>query len=238
VQLKIKIALAPELTPAQIPPFDYGKIARFSIAVLMVIGLCLYAVFSMTLSNTPEQELRETPLIVDDKPLAADVIAPPVVIEQAILEPAITLLIATAPKVTVPPTITELVAESAPAIPVIEPVVPADINISSQHIKRALLTSAIIKREPTDSLGGTVDITRHQKVYLYSHLLGLAGHKVEHRWYYQQQLIATIPLTIGSHNWRTYSSKYLDRMMLGQWRVEVVKRPNTIIAVHRFDVHH
>jgi hypothetical protein len=62
-----------------------------------------------------------------------------------------------------------------------------------------------------------------EKVYCYTKIIGgEAGDYVEHRWYFKDTLMATVPLTLGGPNWRTHSSKRIIRIWEGDWRVEIV----------------
>ncbi|MBT5232063.1 MAG: DUF2914 domain-containing protein [Methylococcales bacterium] len=95
--------------------------------------------------------------------------------------------------------------------------------IQSRHIGRAMLTNAIAHREPVDEVLGTVfarnDITR---MYYFTELKGLKGQVVTHHWVLNGKVMAKIRFRIGSHHWRTYSSKYLNQKMLGDWKVVVM----------------
>ena len=48
------------------------------------------------------------------------------------------------------------------------------------------------------------------------------GDTVTHRWFYQDQVMREIQLTIGGADWRTWSSKNIDPLWAGAWKVEVV----------------
>ena len=62
-----------------------------------------------------------------------------------------------------------------------------------------------------------------EKLYCYSKIIGgVSGDYVEHRWYYGDKLMATVPLTLGGPRWRTFSSKRIIRTWEGEWRVEIV----------------
>jgi len=112
------------------------------------------------------------------------------------------------------------------------------VTLPSQHIKRSLLTSAILAKEPMDRLGPTISLTDLNKVYFYTQLIGLKDQRVEHHWYYELQLTAVVKLMIGSDNWRTYSSKRLNNTMSGQWRVEVIGPSGAVLAMQSFDASH
>jgi hypothetical protein len=45
--------------------------------------------------------------------------------------------------------------------------------------------------------------------------------EIQHKWYYQNQLVATVALAVRSDNWRTYSSKQIGSQATGEWMVEI-----------------
>jgi len=253
VQLKIKIGLAPEPTKVRVAPFDYGKIARFSISVLLIISLALVVIFKTSLFKSeppktlikaaqevaePSTKLSVEPVELVAKRVEVDVTAPHVAAPTATV--AVNPVSETAaPTILVPkaPAAQPQVITTEASDLLTEPNLTVALSsFNKSYITRMQLTSAILTREPVDNLGVIVSIDKLKKVMLYTRLVGLAGETVEHRWYQAQELKAVISLNIGSHNWRTYSSKNINRMMAGPWRVEVVVLPDTVIAQHHFTV--
>jgi len=133
---------------------------------------------------------------------------------------------------------------SAPAKQSIAPeqVIGEEIEVSaaqsSATVKRAILTTAIVQREPVDDLTDTVSLTQRQRIFYFTHLLASNGQVMQHRWYFKDTLQASVRLKIGSDNWRTYSSKAFTNAMQGSWRVELVDSRNKVLDVHNFDVSH
>ena len=96
-------------------------------------------------------------------------------------------------------------------------------HLANADIVRSQLTSAIEAREPTNDLmdfvaGASGEITT---VYFFNHLTNMAGQTIVHKWRLNGEEKASISLSIGSENWRTYSSKRLNEMLQGQWEVQV-----------------
>ena len=61
------------------------------------------------------------------------------------------------------------------------------------------------------------------KVYAHTRILGMDdGGSVTHRWIYKGQVMAEPRLNVGGPNWRTWSSKNIDPLWSGDWKVEVV----------------
>ncbi|NOY73739.1 MAG: DUF2914 domain-containing protein [Gammaproteobacteria bacterium] len=94
----------------------------------------------------------------------------------------------------------------------------AQENLSGQ-VPRAQFTSAIIDREPIDSvLMLKNDIG---KIYYFSELVNLKGKQVIHRWEYKGKMMAEVKFTVTSNRWRAYSSKILSPQLTGEWSVVV-----------------
>lgn len=94
---------------------------------------------------------------------------------------------------------------------------------SFAEVTKAQLTSAVENRQPVDNLQddvvGKTDIIT--KVYFFTRISTLGGKQISHRWFYQGQLQAEVPLNIGSDSWRTYSSKRIKPDWQGDWQVQV-----------------
>lgn len=100
-------------------------------------------------------------------------------------------------------------------------------------IKRAIVTSAIVEREPIDQLSKvSVDA---DKVYFFTEVVNQANTHLTHKWLLNGRLEAEVVLKIGSNRWRTYSSKHLDPALhTGQWQVLAVDQQNNILAEATF----
>ena len=61
------------------------------------------------------------------------------------------------------------------------------------------------------------------KVYAHTRILGMdEGGSITHRWIYKDTVMAEPKLNVGGPNWRTWSSKNIDTLWSGAWKVEVV----------------
>jgi hypothetical protein len=108
-------------------------------------------------------------------------------------------------------------------------------NDAAPSAKRAIISSAIEAREPTDNLNDKTIPTTVRKVYLFSEILNNANASVTHRWFRNGKLEAEIVLNTGSNRWRTNSSKNLDPTFhTGQWEVMVVASDGTTLATQTF----
>ena len=89
------------------------------------------------------------------------------------------------------------------------------------------------------SLGGNQDAfdSGVGRLYAFSRVVGAEEDTtIYHRWYYEEQLMAEIRLSVRSNNWRTWSSKAVMPEWTGKWRVDVVSNDDTMLHSVRFTV--
>ncbi|MGG7055035.1 DUF2914 domain-containing protein [Nitrosomonas sp. ANs5] len=104
-------------------------------------------------------------------------------------------------------------------------------------VLRAQLTSGVRQREPVDSIDHvSLAATISQPIYFYLHLSGLENERVTVDWFYQEKRIARVILDTGASDWRTYSSKMLDKSRIGAWRVAAFDQSGKLLAERRFKV--
>ncbi len=136
-------------------------------------------------------------------------------------------------------------ADQTPA-PAADPVVGARLDpqadfeagVTDARVARAQVTTAVVGREPVDSLGPVLagngeDI---QTYYFFTELRSLAGQRVRHRWIAGDRIQAEIPFDVGeAWRWRVFSSKRLLASMAGPWRVQVVTEDGAVIHDYAFE---
>jgi len=93
-------------------------------------------------------------------------------------------------------------------------------SASSEHVARALFTSEVQNREPTDTI--TSLSNDKNKIYFYSELIGLGGQTITHRWEYQGKTMGEVKFNVGGPRWRVWSSKTLLPQWTGEWRVSII----------------
>jgi len=106
---------------------------------------------------------------------------------------------------------------------------PVSAPASSGTVSRAQFTSGVRDREPMDKL--TTLSGDKTQLYFYTELNNLAGTKVTHRWEYKNQVMSEQSFDVGSERWRVWSSKTLDPMWTGEWKVSVVDGSGATLAV-------
>lgn len=106
------------------------------------------------------------------------------------------------------------------------------------HIARAVLTTSIADREPTDDLGAEVTHPGHGnfRVQFFNQVIEQTGLTITHLWFYNNALVAEVELPIGSSNWRTYSSKLVRPSDTGNWRILVVNSEQEMLMEYNFTV--
>ena len=59
---------------------------------------------------------------------------------------------------------------------------------------------------------------------------------VTHVWYHEGETKARVDLTVGSQNWRTWSSKKVLAAWTGRWEVKVLDADGTVIGAAAFEI--
>jgi len=107
-----------------------------------------------------------------------------------------------------------------PPAPAKKPAPPPAPAASSEVIKRAVFTSAIVDREPVDQLDSLA--TGVDSVYFFTEIMGMDGEPVTHRWLRDGVVMAEVVIRVGGPRWRAYSMKTLLPEWTGAWTVEVM----------------
>lgn len=102
---------------------------------------------------------------------------------------------------------------------------------------RAQLTTAINRREPVDNIRQISLAGRSSRpIFLFLHLRDLRAETIRVNWFFQDESVAQVLLPVGSHDWRTYSSKMLNAKRLGNWRVTAQDASGNLLAEFSFEV--
>ncbi|WP_455375107.1 DUF2914 domain-containing protein [Kaarinaea lacus] len=107
-------------------------------------------------------------------------------------------------------------------------------DASPSNIKRSQFTTAIVDREPTDDVVMLTNNT--DKVYYFTELSNLKGHKVTHRWEYRGKMMAEIAFDVKSDRWRVFSSKKINPDWTGEWSVVLIDENGTPLDVSKLDI--
>jgi hypothetical protein len=106
--------------------------------------------------------------------------------------------------------------------------IPPPAAPASDAVARALFTTGIAGREPTDRITSLDNGVR--QVYFFTELTGLEGKPVAHKWEYAGEVKAAVTFQVGAPRWRVWSSKTLDPGWTGTWTVSVVDASGATLA--------
>lgn len=99
-------------------------------------------------------------------------------------------------------------------------------------VARAQVTTAVVDREPQDSVDRvTGDVT---SLAYFTELHGLKGQTVTHVWEHQGNEMARVSFPVGAPRWRVHSTKRLDASWVGAWRVSVVDQSGAELRSDHF----
>ena len=113
---------------------------------------------------------------------------------------------------------------------------PATESMAEQkpqgEVARATFTTAVNDREPIDSIKSMAN--DKNKIYYFTELRNMTGKTIKHRWEYNGKVMAEIPFSIGGPRWRTFSSKILNPIWQGEWKVSVIDESGNTLSVNTF----
>lgn len=114
----------------------------------------------------------------------------------------------------------------------------ASVKILSDHIIRAQMSTGLEEKEPIDEIPNvlTMDKDGLIRVYLFTEIQGLEDQLHFHDWYLENERVARVDIRPSVDPMRASSAKYIDRHMLGDWRVEVVTGEGELLATGAFSV--
>ena len=99
-------------------------------------------------------------------------------------------------------------------------------------VARSVFTTGITDHEPVDSISKLG--TDNSKVYFFTELKDMDGQQVTHRWEYNGKVMAEVPFQVGGSRWRVFSSKTLDNVWQGEWKVSVIDQSGGTLSVNTF----
>lgn len=115
----------------------------------------------------------------------------------------------------------------------------AQVTRNPQYVTSLQLTSGLKNKNPTDVLDAQIMLGDRTlvKIYAYSELTNLKGEKVFHEWYLGDKRMARVPVGVYLNDMRASSSKYIDRTMAGDWRLEITRANGEKLGRMDFRVH-
>jgi hypothetical protein len=102
-------------------------------------------------------------------------------------------------------------------------------------VSRAAIALDIENHEPKDT--GMVFPPEVKRLYCFSEIKNGEGNEIQHRWYWKDEMITSVPLKISTNRFRTQSAKTIPPEMTGDWRVAIVNsKDESILKMLSFTV--
>lgn len=240
------------------PPFDLKKIGLVLLLICGTLALLVYTLGNQQDDNSQHLEVADSNVVAEitESPTAEILLADEPEPYESKIEEAIDLPVsaddvplnsATLPLAEVPAetqSIEEPDSDSIDLKNITEEIAttPSEppSNMMPDHptyVARAQLTSAIKQREPIDLIDEILlDPGIDRRIYLFVQIKNLSDQSINIRWYYQNEIVAEVPLYIGGQIWRTNASKLLNGERMGAWHVTVVDQSGKHLVRRDFTV--
>lgn len=113
--------------------------------------------------------------------------------------------------------------------------VPALVWAASLEVQDVAIGTGVHERVPT-GISSNFD-SSVGKLFAFTRIIGADGDtRVYHKWYHGDVLVADVPLTVRSGDWRTWSTKNVQADWTGDWRVVVVSEDGSVLGSISFAV--
>jgi len=99
---------------------------------------------------------------------------------------------------------------------------PDSCNPNQGSISRAMFTTEIIDREPTDRV--LILENDRSTIHFFSDLRHFEGQTVSHRWEYEGQVVMTKSFVVKGPRWRVFSTRTLEANQTGRWTVVITDK--------------
>ncbi len=113
--------------------------------------------------------------------------------------------------------------------------VPALAWAGSLQIQDVAVGTGVSDRVPTGI--STYFDSSVGRLYAFTRITGAEEEiRVYHQWYYGDVLVADVPLSVRSGDWRTWSTKNVQPDWTGDWRLVVVSDDGSVLGSIKFAV--
>ncbi len=113
--------------------------------------------------------------------------------------------------------------------------VPATLWAASLEVQDVAIGTGVHDRAPV-GISSYFDPSVG-KLYAFTRIVGAEGDtRVYHKWYHGDVLVADVPLTVRSGDWRTWSTKNVQPGWTGDWRLVVVSEDGSVLGTVKFAV--
>ena len=136
------------------------------------------------------------------------------------------------PKNVISPTAEKAVQTDSVAAPLLT---QSDSKIFSKQIEPFVIAQTVKDKEPIGSINDIkLDVNNIATVYAYSKVVGLKGETLYYKWRLNGKDIAQVKVKVSSNTWRSYSRKFIQSHMLGDWSVALENAKGELLAINRF----
>jgi len=114
--------------------------------------------------------------------------------------------------------------------------IPAAVPSADNAVSRAVITTGVTQsaQPMTDNL--TVVDNTIGTVTFYTEVIGFLNQTLEHKWFYLDQEVASITMTISSGSSLNWSRSSISPDQLGRWEAHIVDSQGNTLATRSFDV--
>lgn len=110
-----------------------------------------------------------------------------------------------------------------------------DTKVYSEKIKSFVLANGVKKKLPVGSIDDIrLDHNNIATVYAHSEASGLKDEILHYVWILNGKKIAKVRSGVWANSWRSYSSKFINRQMKGDWKVELQNNKGDVLAASTF----
>lgn len=107
-------------------------------------------------------------------------------------------------------------------------------EILSDNVDRFLITPSVINNEPVGNINDIVFDNNIATVYAYSDVNDLKNSMLYYVWTLNAKDVAKVRVGVIGKRWRSHSSKFVQKNMRGQWKVELQNDKGEILAISQF----
>ena len=108
------------------------------------------------------------------------------------------------------------------------------IDVFSDDVKRFIISSSVKTNEPVGTINDIVFDNNIATVYAFSEVSNLTNTTLYYIWSLDDNNVAKVKVDVGGNRWRSYSSKFIQENMHGEWKVELQNGQGETLAINRF----
>lgn len=106
-------------------------------------------------------------------------------------------------------------------------------SVNAAGVERGQFTTAIIDREPVDSV--TELDTSNSEIKYFTEIIDMQGQTVTHQWVYDDEVVFEKSFEIGGPRWRVWTSKSLQPGWTGLWFVNTLDQERNKLLTQSFN---